>query len=343
MTLLNIFGVGLGRLPAEAGGSIEVTADANSPSGWALRATSSSTFATVSPLGGTSLVGGNNTCYFGAWVFIPAGINLNECVAIGGSDGFDFLRLDTLTGLFRFGVRQSSVFSPAPEFGSVADIRDEWFHLAWYWSIGESAGDFKVRVNGIDPGLDVVDGDTRNIGDGASTRFLRFRGVGVKVHSIYYGDASGAAPYNDIIAGTPLVDSQTVTGSGTSDWTGSDADSIDNHLLVDEAPVAAADTTDYIESSTSGHRQIFNAAAVGLTGDIHAVKVAAYGRDTDAGGQQVDLGVISNATEDTTPSSLPAADGAISTFFAQDPDGPQAWDQASRDALSSGGIVLEVV
>lgn len=339
MTLQGIWGIGTGQLPLEATGSIEVSADAHSPSGWTLRATNASTFAQLTPLGNSSA--SPRACVLGGWFYIPTGVNTRACIALSTQTGWDSLRLDTdVAGVFKFGVHWNDGSPPAPDFGNAAEIRDEWFHMAIHWRPNNTTGVFTLRINGADVGLDVASGDTYNSGDdGTTVRFLRWRGIGVKCHSLYFADVDGAAPYNDILTGTPYVDSQTVTGSGTSDWTGSDADSIDNHLLVDEAPTAAANTTDYIESSTVGHRQLFDPAAVGITGDVHAVKVTGWGRDTEAGGQQVDIGVLSNATESTTPKSLPSSDGEISNFFAQDPDGPAAWDTAARNALD---VVLEV-
>ena len=338
MALQNIFGLGTGQLPSQAGGSIEVTADADPPSGWALRATNATTFAQLTPI--ATLASSTAAVIVGGWFYIPTGVSVESCISV--DTGSDKLRLDTNTaGVFSFrSVSNDAGTFLALNYGTIPEIRDEWFHLAYHYSLSDTTGVAKIYVNGNDTGFSVLSGDTLSSGAGGVTRSLKMRGVGVLAHSIYAGDDTGAAPYNDILAGTPRVDAQTVDGSGTSDWVGSDADSTDNHLLVDEAPAAAADTTDYIESSTSTDRQIFDAAASGITGDVHAVKVTAWGRDTDAGGQQVDLGIISNATESTTPSSLAASDGEISTFFAQDPDGPAAWDQAARDAID---VVLEVV
>lgn len=344
MALQNIFGTSLGQLPAQAGGNIALIADGAPPSGWALRSTSSSSTSQATLVTIASLAASADPIIVGGWFYIPTGVTNFGAVSVTAQGGnFDSVRLDTnIGGTFTFGVNWNDSGVLSQSFGSIPEIRDEWFHMAIWWAPDNTTGSFKLRINGADVGLDIASGDTQATGvGGILTRDLRLRGVGVLAHSIYVADSTGAAPYNDIIAGTPKVDSQTVNGSGTSDWVGSDANSVDNHLLVDEAPTAAADTTDYIESATATNRQIFDTAAMGLTGTVHAVKVTAWGRDTDAAGQAVDLGVISNATESTSQVVLAGTDGEVSAFFAEDPDGAGTpWDEAARNALD---VVLEVV
>lgn len=81
-------------------------------------------------------------------------------------------------------------------------------------------------------------------------------------------------------------------GNGdNSDWTGSDADSTDNYLLVGEFP--PDDATTYVQSNTSGQIDDYNIdatpAAIGASDTINVVQVGIRAAVSDATGPDPDI------------------------------------------------------
>jgi hypothetical protein len=101
-----------------------------------------------------------------------------------------------------------------------------------------------------------------------------------RIDDLYVCDGTGSAPYNDFL-GERVVKAKRLVGNGAaSQWTGSDGNSTDNYLLLDEDPL---NTTDYVASSTAGQQDLYAlSAATGLL-SVDAVQVAAYTSKSDSG------------------------------------------------------------
>lgn len=133
-------------------------------------------------------------------------------------------------------------------------------------------------------------GDTRNGATGVIDRVtIGGGGSGSQnfdVDDLYILDTSGSAPTNTYL-GDVRVDTIAPNGNGNSSvLVGSDGNSTDNYLLVDEVP--ANDDTDYVESSTPGDKDTYafsNMATV--TGTVYGVQVSHWSRKTDAGSRSV--------------------------------------------------------
>jgi hypothetical protein len=85
---------------------------------------------------------------------------------------------------------------------------------------------------------------------------------------------------NNARLGPIKIESIYPNGNGaTNDFVGSDGNSTDNYLLVDE--VGTPNTADYVESTTVGHRDLYehgNLTSVGIT-NIFGVEVVGYASD----------------------------------------------------------------
>jgi hypothetical protein len=97
-------------------------------------------------------------------------------------------------------------------------------------------------------------------------------------------------------------------GNGaSSQWVGSDGNSTDNYLLVDEA--APNDDTDYVTSATVGDKDTY--AYSNLTpgsGSVYAVQIAAWARKTDVAERKI-------ATIARTTSEQDSADRTLATTY----------------------------
>jgi len=125
----------------------------------------------------------------------------------------------------------------------------------------DTAGAFTLWVDGnvklAETNIDTKNGGTKTVFD--QVEFAYDPGgvdtVRGYVGDVYITNGAGAAPYNGNL-GDIVVDTLFPNGNGNySDFLGSDADKVDNYLLVDENP-HDGDTT-YVESGTDTDRDSY--------------------------------------------------------------------------------------
>jgi hypothetical protein len=164
--------------------------------------------------------------------------------------------------------------------------------------------------------------------------------VGVSTINYYddlaINDTSGGA--DDSWCGDGRIIALTPNANGDlSQLTGSDGNSTDNYLLVDDVP--SNGDTDYVEGSTVDQKDLYNLTACGLTGVIiKRVWAASRSRDTVAAGGLISLVVKTNSTE------YAGTDRALATSYAEvlgdihtvNPNTSGAWSTSDLDALQVG-------
>lgn len=185
---------------------------------------------------------------------------------------------------------------------------NQWYLLEVYLKIADSGGRITIKAEGVQ----VFDytGDTKP-------------GSNTSVNQIYMGgngEGNGVGSFWDDIAindtaglvdnswcGDGRIISLVPNGNGdVNQFTGSDGNSTDNYLLVDETP--SNSDTDYVEASVSGYQDMYNVTnfdnSAGQT--IQRIWVESRARDTVANGGQIKLGIKTNGTVvlDPTPFSL---------------------------------------
>lgn len=143
----------------------------------------------------------------------------------------------------------------------------------WVWvevkaRINDVTGFVEVKINGSVVASYV--GDTAAASGGGGITMLEWNGLtATGTDDIYVCDTAGAAPFNDYL-GELQVETLVPNGNGAaSQFVGSDGNSVDNYLLVDELPAV---DTDRVESSTVGNRDLYTFAdpAAGV-GEVLAV------------------------------------------------------------------------
>jgi hypothetical protein len=143
-------------------------------------------------------------------------------------------------------------------------------------------------------------------------------------------------------------------GNGdNSDWGGSDGNSTDNYLLIDETP---PDTADYVEDNTSGQIDDYNLeatpAAMGASDTINVVHVGVYGAVSDATSGDPDMVLRIKASASGTveesasldvnsvtyhaPAPLPANDNYQLTLYDLPGASTTAWTKADLDQAQAG-------
>ena len=141
---------------------------------------------------------------------------------------------------------------------------------------------------------------------------------------------------NDARCYERIVEGCTVDAdAGTNDWDTSAG--VDHYAMVDEAP--PDDATTYLETGIDAEQELFEHPALTLT-DLSGFDVMVWGRIQKTSALatlQTKLLIESNASQ-----GLGDAEDLVqtweyyNTYYAQDPDGPAAWDLAAINAATFG-------
>lgn len=162
-------------------------------------------------------------------------------------------------------------------------LAGNWYHLEAKVLVADGGGTVDVRVNGVS--VVTFSGDTRNGGADANVYSVSLSaGSGAPDRQASVDDfflLNGAGSYNNNLIGDCKVITLYPNGNGNySQGVGSDADSVNNYLLVDENGVP--NTSDYIDLANTGDKDSYafdNLPA----GTIYGIAQRAYASKTDAG------------------------------------------------------------
>jgi len=198
-----------------------------------------------------------------------------------------------------------------------------YYYIEIKVTISDTVGVAVVKVNGVTD-INLSSQDTRN---GANASADRIRLVGIVATTdfddFYVCDATGSAPTNDFL-GDVRVETILPSGNGNSSvLVGSDGNSTDNYLLVDET--APNSDTDYVESSTVGDKDTYVYGNVTpTTGTVYGVQVLPFAKKTDAGARSIVSVARLSATE------VDSTDKTLNTTYGYLPD--------IREAKPGGGV-----
>lgn len=173
-----------------------------------------------------------------------------------------------------------------------------WNLIECYHKIDATVGRVIVKVEGV-----VIADFTGNTRNGSDTiQSIYFEGGTVSNVSYFDDMALNDTDNSDGAGDTSWCGdghfiALTPNGNGdTNQWAGSDGNSTDNYLLVDETP--KNDDTDYVEDATAGHQDMYNVGDWDESGNKVVLRVwaEARGRDTVAVGGQIKVGVKTNGS-----------------------------------------------
>lgn len=164
-------------------------------------------------------------------------------------------------------------------------------------------------------------------------------GIIVVVDDLAVNDTAGSV--NNSWAGDGTIALILPNANGdSSQWVGSDGNSTDNYLLVDDNP--ANDATDYVSTTLSSQKDLYNLAsmpALAAGGTIITVQPFFIGLRMDAGVvTALQPGIKSGTTESWgTAQNLTTAYAAYrGTIHETDPNTGAAWTEAAVNALQAG-------
>lgn len=221
--------------------------------------------------------------------------------------------------------------APAGSFPTTA-----WFYAEVKIVFANSGGTAEVRINGgavcSATGLDTNNSTT--VGTDMVAMINPNAGGNRQIDDFYICNGSGSV--NNDFLGDVRVATLAPSGNGTSSQlTGSDGNSTDNYLLVDESPY---NTSDYVGSATSGQKDSYAMADLpGSASSVLAVQQVATLIKTDAGAIQAKHLIRSGGTNYTT-SGFNLSTGYVTYLYVreQDPNTSAAWTVANVNAHEAG-------
>lgn len=222
--------------------------------------------------------------------------------------------------------------------GPNAFSTNTWHYFEFHTYSHDSAGFYEIKIDGStvlsDTGLDtkysVYFIDVVRIASGVDS---------VWIDDLYVLTGSSLTPLGDIEVVTLLP-----TGNGTSsDMLGSDANSTDNYLLVDNNAAIPPATTEYVGSGTEGDTDTYAMGDVTGTPDILGVQTSLYAEMTDTGPKSI-RPVIRSGTTDYPGTTIPLLNSAyklVDEVWENDPDTATAWTYTGVNAMEVGQEVRD--
>jgi hypothetical protein len=210
--------------------------------------------------------------------------------------------------------------------GTTGMVTGVWYYVELKVTIGNSAQPYEVRIN---ENVEITGtGDTQNTAN-ASANGIELASGSSNVTSrardfddLYVCDGSGST--NNNYLGDIRVECLMPNGNGaTSNFVGSDSNSTDNYLLVDEVP--PNDDTDYVVGTSVGDKDTYAYGDLTTTaGTVFGIQMCPRHRKADAGGRTVKTVTrLSGGTEE---------DGASMIVFDS-----YLYDYSIRETKPGGG------
>lgn len=281
-----------------------------------------------------SFTGHTRVVVGGAWV---AGYNINGTLYDfrGDSGAISHCRLDREIGGGLSIVGPSGVVATtAPGFLTSGFYR----YLEMDVVLDDIAGSIDLYADNDPTPLLSFAGDTRNGGSGGTIDQVRVTGPSFQqCDDIYILDGSGPAPFNAPLGQVRCYPLAPNGNGSSSQGVGSDGNSVDNYLLVDEA-ASAISTADYVGIFTDGNKDLYQYSNLALVGAVANVEIYSNAVKSESGPKSIRHRVRTGGLEFT------GADQAMVNVnyvphrdqFPSNPDTLAPWTPAEVNALEAG-------
>lgn len=243
---------------------------------------------------GALLQAGNNVNYFKTFPTLATvilGFALNSAGSLGSSQPVCAL-FDSISGSNQITLEFDGTHHVVIKRGSTVlgtststFSQNVFRYVEWLATIHPSAGVVKVWIDGILE-INLSSQNTRSSANSSCDQ-MRFTAQNCIIDDFVILDTTGSAPNNDHI-GDVRVQALLPNGDGnSSQWVGSDGNSVNNSLLVDETSPPNGDT-DYVTSGTIGDKDTYAYGNLTPTsGTVFGVQITPYMRKDDAGVRSV--------------------------------------------------------
>lgn len=220
---------------------------------------------------------------------------------------------------------------------------DTWNYFEWKVMIADSitSNSCQLKVNGETFINLAATSDTKNTANAYANKFefsaTTTGGMTPSFDDCIIQVGSGSDFLNDarIITSYP-------SGNGdSSQFSGSDGNSTDNYLLVDET--TPDDDSTYVESATIGNKDLYAFPTLGITANsILAVGVDINCRKTDVGPRTL-CSVVKSASTEQDGTSTNLTDSyfyTVQSILPTDPATSSAWTQSAVESAQIGQKVI---
>ena len=202
---------------------------------------------------------------------------------------------------------------------------DTW-HNIQFWSFFDNAGFGRVKINGV---LDInYSGDTLPVAADASVAYLMFYNPSGN-DNWYIDDVAWGT--DDYLGDCRVEWVKPNADTAVEDWTPSTG--VDSYAMVDEVPLS---DSDYLYTPNNADETELALTAWDGTGKTPLLVVAwVRAREEAATGEQLNVGIDSNGTDDVTLHTVSDDYRYYDHVMQQNPDGPAAWNEAAIQAALS--------
>ena len=221
------------------------------------------------------------------------------------------------------------------DVGDISITLNTWYLLEAHIKISDTVGVIDVKIDGASDAT--FSGDTKPGADTVIDTFWYSTSDNVYYDDLAYNDTTGGS--DNSWCGDGHVISLTPNANGDlSQLVGSDSNSTDNYLLVDDFP-HDTDTT-YVEGSNVDEKDLYNLTACGLSGvTIMRVWGESRTKDTVAASGLVAVVLKTNSTEYAS-SDIPIlttyTKQILGTVYLVNPNTTSGWSTDDLDALQVG-------
>lgn len=214
----------------------------------------------------------------------------------------------------------------------------QWYYIEWFVVIsnGLTADQCNVYVDGTQY-LALGSGDTQNTANATADRFRlqNFTGFhGVSFDDVFASLESSTLP--TLIGDTRVVTLSPSGNGNSSQFVGSDGNSTDNYLLVDET--GSIDDADYVQSSNVGDKDTYAMGNLTVTATaIHAVQLSLGATKDDAGARTArGLVRISGTDYESSDLTVSSSNTVLTPIWLTSPATSSAWTQSEVDGMEAG-------
>jgi hypothetical protein len=212
-----------------------------------------------------------------------------------------------------------------------------WHYVEVQTKVHLTQGTFKLRVNNVQYlNLSNINTTFDSISPSTTLTSVRF-GTGSNSSRSMYDDLYVCAGDDDPFLGDLVVETIYPSGNGdVSEWRGSDGNTTDNYLLVDENPINGSD---YVRTSTHGLRDLYQMQNLSLlAGTVLGVQHNIWAGSDDLPAEPCGISILNKGTTElkSTLRTITTGGDDFRWCLPINPDTGAAWTIAEVNALQSG-------
>lgn len=214
-----------------------------------------------------------------------------------------------------------------------------WHYIELVATLADAGGTINCYVDSNPTPVLSYTGDTKNGGTKTVFDHFYFNGTGYAwIDDIYLSNGAGPAPYNDRLGELRCYPLRPNGNGAVNQAIGSDGDSVNNYLLVDEASVSL-NTGDWTQIMTDGDMDLYTLSDLSIvSGQIANVEVAQYAQKTDAGAKSIRQIIRTNSSNFAGNDQALVTNSYIPVRYnwKTNPDTGAPWTIAEINALQAG-------